>query len=322
VSHPLAGHLSVDDSARRIRHYRYLEERMMRVLGGWIALTPELPAKLLLGRHVWDCAQHADLWGKRLPELRAPAQRSEPANERVVRFMELLEQPEAPDQTVERITGLYRVLKPHLITVYARHLVGANPIYEPPTRRILERCLVEERRHVVAGSVVLERFARERARERSAEWQARLVEALADAGGATGDVEPPLISTPDAEVDAATADRDLVEIPPSLEALPIPADLVAAVEAHGRALADGDVPSALTQVTPAAGAAVGAEYAKLPVPSRAVRVVAVATIGAYRVVKLRFEGPRSVSLLQLRWRRGDDGWRVAAAELVRSEPLA
>ena len=27
---------------------------MMRVLGGWIALTPELPAKLLFGRHVWD----------------------------------------------------------------------------------------------------------------------------------------------------------------------------------------------------------------------------------------------------------------------------
>ncbi len=46
----------------------------MRVLGGWIALTPELPAKLLFGRHVWDCAQHADAWGRRLPELRSPAQ--------------------------------------------------------------------------------------------------------------------------------------------------------------------------------------------------------------------------------------------------------
>jgi len=55
-SHHLAGHFSVDDSARRIRNYRYAEERMMRVLGGWIALTPELPAKLLFGRHVWDCA--------------------------------------------------------------------------------------------------------------------------------------------------------------------------------------------------------------------------------------------------------------------------
>jgi len=39
----------------------------MRILGGWLALTPEVEAKLLFGRHVWDCAQHADLWGRRLP---------------------------------------------------------------------------------------------------------------------------------------------------------------------------------------------------------------------------------------------------------------
>ena len=52
----------------------------MRVLGGWIALTPEVSAKLLMGRHVWDNAQHADALGRRLPELRAQAQVSEPAN--------------------------------------------------------------------------------------------------------------------------------------------------------------------------------------------------------------------------------------------------
>jgi hypothetical protein len=87
----LAGWLGVEATARRVRHYRYAEERMMRVLAGWIALTPELPAKLLLGRQVWDCAQHADLWAKRLPELRAPAQVSEPPNAAFVRFMDALE---------------------------------------------------------------------------------------------------------------------------------------------------------------------------------------------------------------------------------------
>jgi len=78
----LAGHLGVEASAILIRSYRYAEERMMRLLAGWIALTPEVPVKLLMGRQVWDCAQHADLWGRRLPELRAPAQQSEPANDR------------------------------------------------------------------------------------------------------------------------------------------------------------------------------------------------------------------------------------------------
>jgi 1,2-phenylacetyl-CoA epoxidase catalytic subunit len=163
TSHRLAGHFPVDESARRIRHYRYAEERMLRALGGWIALTPELYAKLLFGRHVWDCAQHADLWGKRLPELRAPAHQSEPANDRVVKFLDVLESAEGPRQTVERVVGVYRVLKPHLATLYARHLALTNPVYEPPTRRILARCLEEERRHVTAGAVVLDRLTRDAA---------------------------------------------------------------------------------------------------------------------------------------------------------------
>jgi len=120
---------------------------MTRQLGGWIALTPELDAKLLFGRHVWDCAQHADLWGRRLPELRASAQQSEPANDQIVALLTLIATAEGPGETVERITAIYRVLKPHLATVYERHLAVANPVYEPPTRRILARCVEEERRH-------------------------------------------------------------------------------------------------------------------------------------------------------------------------------
>src|SRR6266851_117076 len=52
TAHPLAGAFSVEASSRVIRNYRYVEERMMRILGGWIALTPEVPVKLLFGRHV------------------------------------------------------------------------------------------------------------------------------------------------------------------------------------------------------------------------------------------------------------------------------
>src|SRR4029450_4720666 len=108
---------------------------MTRQLGGWIALTPELDAKLLFGRHVWDCAQHADLWGRRLPELRAPAQQSEPANDKIVPLLSLINTADGPRETVERITPIYRALKPHLATVYERPLAVANPVCEAPTGR-------------------------------------------------------------------------------------------------------------------------------------------------------------------------------------------
>src|SRR6185503_15988775 len=188
AAHPLAGHFSVDVAARRIRHYRYIEERMMRMLGGWIALTPELDAKLLFGRHVWDCAQHTDLWGRRLPELRATAQQSEPANDGIAALLALAQHAEEPSQTIERVVAVYRVLKPHLATVYERHLAVANPVYEPPTRRILARCLEEERRHAAAGALVLGRLtAGDPSLEtRARAWERRLFEALTDAGGVTG----------------------------------------------------------------------------------------------------------------------------------------
>jgi hypothetical protein len=187
--HELAGHLGVEATARRVRHYRYAEERMMRVMAGWIALTPEIPAKLLLGRQVWDCAQHADQWGKRLPELRAPAQVSELPGPEFVRFMDAVEGREAWGETIERLTGVYRVLKPHLIAVYAAHLGRANLVYEPPTRRILEHCLADERRHLADGEAVLDALVRtpdERARVMA--WERDLRDRLDASGGVTGTV--------------------------------------------------------------------------------------------------------------------------------------
>ncbi len=188
MTHPLAGHLEVDESAKTVRHYRYAVERMMRILGGWIALTPELSAKLLMGRHVWDSAQHADAWGKRLPELRAAAQVSEPANARLVAFLDAVEAAERPEQTVERVVAIYRVLKPHLLATYEAHLASANAVYEPPTCRILARCIEDERRHVAAGRDVLRHLLRTPELEaRARACEARLWPLLEAAGGVTGD---------------------------------------------------------------------------------------------------------------------------------------
>jgi hypothetical protein len=321
-SERLAGHFSVDDSARRIRNYRYAEERMLRALGGWIALTPELPAKLLFGRHVWDCAQHADLWGRRLPELRAPAQQSEPANDRLVTFADLIESVEGPRETIERVAGVYRVLKPHLVTVYARHLSSANPIYEPPTRRILERCLEEERRHAAAGAIVLARLTRdEAARERAKVWEQRLLTLLAEAGGVTGDVPAPLIDAAVLAESPHAVKQDLVEVPPDFDPTVLEDDLATAVDAYRRALETRDVEAATALVEPPARARVMAEHDRLGDQVVGSRVVALAAIGHQRLVKVRLEGGRVVGYVQLRWTPSKAGWRIAAADLVRVEPL-
>jgi len=296
---------------------------MTRTMAGWIALTPELPAKLLLGRHVWDCAQHADLWGKRLPELRAPAQQSEPANDRVVAFVDLLESRETPAATAERIVGVYRVLKPHLAAMYARHLADANAIYEPPTRRILQRCLDEERRHVAAGALLIGRFASDGAwRRRADAWEERALAALGAAGGLTGaagverDFTPPS-AVPD-EASPWHPSRDVITPGPSFAPDVVPPELTARLEAHGRALLANDRQALADDAAPGRWPAIDATYVDLRGPWERARVVACARIGAYRVVKLALEGVAGRTTLQMRWQPVDGIWRLAAADVVPS----
>jgi len=186
----MEGVYSVEQTAQMVRHYRYAEEQMMRIMAGWIALTPELVVKLEFGRQVWDCAQHADILGKRLPELRARAQVSEPPNEAFVTFMRMLANREQPEETVERLVGIYRVLKPHLLSVYAQHLSACNPVYEPPTIRILERLVQETQEHILQGQILLEDLASTvPTRERAVLWQLELEKQLVTAGGVLGRVE-------------------------------------------------------------------------------------------------------------------------------------
>ncbi len=316
---PLAGHFSVEASARRIRHYRYVEERMMRVMGGWIALTPELPAKLVLGRHVWECAQHADLWGRRLPELRAPAHRGEPASDAVARFMDRLEEPVDRDQTVERLTGIYRVLKPHLRAVYEQHLATANAVYEPPTRRILERCIVEERRHGAAGRIVLDRLATSApARRRSDEWTRRLTDALGAAGGVTG-ATGGLVVAETADAFGIDVAGDVVALDSRFDVARVEPDVTRWISARLGPLASSDFDALVPYATLDAVAVLRDAVREIGGGVSSSDVVACAKVGRFRLVKVEMRGPSGGVVVRLELRPADDGWRMVEADVTRHD---
>ena len=73
----LHGRYDVEATARRVRNFRYAEEWLMMMLGGWVATIPEIPVKTGLGKVIWEAAQAADEFGKRLPELRCGKKSSE-----------------------------------------------------------------------------------------------------------------------------------------------------------------------------------------------------------------------------------------------------
>src|ERR1043165_10298707 len=110
----LPGAFDVEESARRVGNYKWAEIKLFEALGGWVATVPELDVKLRLGTHCYKHAWHADLWNKRLPELREmnPERLTVPPNDEFVAFMDAITEPEGPDQTLEKLVGVYRGLIP------------------------------------------------------------------------------------------------------------------------------------------------------------------------------------------------------------------
>src|ERR1041385_7572917 len=92
----LPGIFTVEESARRVGNYKWIEMRLFEALGGWVATVPELDVKMVMGRQCYHHAWHADLWHKRLPELREmnPDRLTQPPNDAMVQFVEAMTEPE------------------------------------------------------------------------------------------------------------------------------------------------------------------------------------------------------------------------------------
>ena len=101
---------------------------------------------MVLGRHTYHHAWHAELWHKRLPELREmnPDRLTQPANDAFATFMDAVREPEAPDLTIEKLVGVYRVLIPRFIAAYTYHLNATSRITDAPTIRSLSFALQDE----------------------------------------------------------------------------------------------------------------------------------------------------------------------------------
>lgn len=185
----LPGIFSVEETARRVGNYRWIEIRLFEVLGGWVATVPELDCKTMLGRHTYHHAWHSELWTKRLPELRemVPDKLTVPANEAVERFVEKLTEPEDKDLTIEKLTGVYRVLIPHKIAAYTYHMNGTSRITDGPTIRSLNFILQDEHEDWTNGEMMLQSLIETPDDvKRAAEWQTELETMLVEAGGIAG----------------------------------------------------------------------------------------------------------------------------------------
>jgi len=185
----LPGRFTVEETAKRVGHYKWIEMRIFELMGGWVATVPELDVKLRLGTHCYHHAFHSELWHKRLPELREmnPERLTMAPNPEMEAFVDALGAPEEPGQTIEKLVGLYRVLLPHLIGAYTYHLNNTSQITDAPTIRSLNFCLQDDMEEWREGEMIIQSMIETPDDvDRAAARQAELTKLMVAAGGAVG----------------------------------------------------------------------------------------------------------------------------------------
>ena len=178
------GRFTVRENSQRLANYRYLEIQLLEMLAGWSHTTPQIAFKATFGYHVYDHAQAADQLGERLEQLRSQRTSQEPGSDEFARLCERIWH--LPD-TVSRLTAVYRVLEPHLVSSYVYHADATDPLADTPTVRVLRQLAAFGQSHAAWGQAVLDQLTQDLdERRRALAVQADLEAALVASGGVTG----------------------------------------------------------------------------------------------------------------------------------------
>ncbi len=183
--------ITVTQNLALLGKYRYVEIQMMELMGSWAYTIVEPEIKIGFGRQMYQDAVHADMLGKRLPELKGRSEHFHyiaPSDE----FVKLLEKIWRANDSLRRMVALYRVLKPALVEAYAHHLEHAELPADEPTAYILRNILAEERDHYEWGESIINTLVISPDLSRlAAQWQQELENDLRAAGGIRGEGKAP-----------------------------------------------------------------------------------------------------------------------------------
>jgi hypothetical protein len=131
---------SVRARADAVGTFRHVSVWLMETAARWTPTTPEMEAKVMLGRHIWDFAQMADALGKRTFELRRHEHYTlAPGAD----YAALLGDAGAAKSTADRISALYDGILPGLIARYRDYVAGTDKILDEPTIVIVDRIVRE-----------------------------------------------------------------------------------------------------------------------------------------------------------------------------------
>lgn len=180
----------VEANVARLLRYAWITRRTMETALHWLAPTPQWEFKEALGLHIFLDARHVDALRTRISEMRSPAPRMDvspdPALDRL--FDELL----SARTILEKLVGLYGVVRPALLESYRRHAQAVNPIADYPTAYLLKHLLLDAAETAEWGEQAVAAVLKTPGAAAAAEqWAQHLACFLDAAGGIMGDQPRP-----------------------------------------------------------------------------------------------------------------------------------
>ncbi len=181
----MGGKFGVDENARRLLRYFYLERRIGQGLGSWTLTIPDFEVKLETGRHIFWHFDAARRLRERLfeQEMRLP-QIDGFRDPEIDRFLdELL----SAEDTPELLVGIHLVVGRALETAYRHHIDDTCPITDAPTRRLFKQVLLDYEPMLEWAEQAVEAYVEGGIdSQRLEQWRWHVQNLLASIGGVSG----------------------------------------------------------------------------------------------------------------------------------------
>ncbi len=180
--------VSPEESARRVRTFAAVEERAAQVLDAFAGTIAEDHAKATLARHARNLTFHAEVLRQRVADASGSAGDAvEDAD--VAAFLDEVGAPKDAAQSVELLTGVYRVLLPRTVTAYTYFLTALGADAADADERWYGLILKDLQDALRDGELLLQTLlleGGEAAVQRAADRRAQLETLILKAGGIVG----------------------------------------------------------------------------------------------------------------------------------------
>jgi hypothetical protein len=181
--------LSAEESARRLRTFAAIERRLATILSDFSSVIEAPHAKATLARHAKHHEWHSFLLHHALGDSDPSRDANDPTIEDadVSAFLDAVATPKDASQTIEFLTGVYRVLIPRKITAYTYFIRALGGDANDTDARWFDMVLKDEFDGIRDGELLLQSLLSSQEEvERSANRRAELESQMVKVGGLAG----------------------------------------------------------------------------------------------------------------------------------------